>query len=118
MAFHNLTDKIASEDTKQSFQIAVIPIENPPDVNFFSIGGSKVEVYWTPDSTAFDYFLFPQGKVEIWRQGLDKKTGPQLVRTFLKERIFGLAHSNDGKTFAVSRGQQQYDAVLLTNFEQ
>ncbi|MCY7375341.1 MAG: winged helix-turn-helix domain-containing protein, partial [Pyrinomonadaceae bacterium] len=114
LAFQNLTEQIDTENTKQNFQIAVIEITNPPNVKFFSIGGRKVEIYWTADGAAFDYILPYPEKDVIWRQLLDEKTEPQIFKTFPKETLFNLARPKNGKTYAVARGQLQYDAVLLT----
>lgn len=117
LAFQHLTEKIEPDNPKQNFQIAVIETDQPQNVKFFNIGGRKVEIYWTLDGTAFDYILPRGDKDEIWRQNLDEKIPPQLWRTFPKEELFGLSNAPDGKTFAAARGQQHYDAVLLTNFE-
>jgi Tol biopolymer transport system component len=117
IAFHHLTEQIDSENVKQAYQIAVVDISNPETVRFYSIGGGKVEVYWTADGAAFDYIDHPKDKDVIWRVSLSEKTEPQTVRTFPKEAIFFIARSPDGKTDALARGQFQNDALLLTNFE-
>lgn len=115
LGFHNLSGQIEGE--RQNYQIAVIETANPPAVKFFNIGGAKVEIFWTADSTAFDYIVHPKGRDEIRRLYLDEKIEMQIVRTFPNEVIFFIAHSPDGKTIAVAYGQQLLDAVMLTNLE-
>jgi len=117
LAFQNLTEQIESEDTNQQFQIAVIETANPQNVKFFSVGGDNVEIYWTNDSATFDYINPAKGKDEIRRLSLDENIEMQIVREFPKEKIFNIARSKDGRTVAVSRGERQFDALLLTNFE-
>lgn len=117
LAFQNLTGQIDSENTKQNYQIVVLETQNPQTVKSFSISGGKVEIYWTADSTAFDYINLEVGSNEIRRVSLNENTGEQVLKQFPKEYIFTIARSKDGKTLAVSRGQRQNDAILLTNFE-
>ena len=117
LGFHNLTEQIEGENTKQNYQIAVLETANSQAVKFFSIGGAKVENFWTADSAAFDYIVHPKGRDEIQRLYLDEKSGMQIVRTFSNEVIFYIARAPDGKTVAISHGQQLFDAVLLTSPE-
>lgn len=117
LAFQNLTEQIDSENVKQNYQIAVIETENPQTVKSFSVGGGKVEIYWTNDSTAFDYIYIAVGINEVRRISLDENIGEQTLKQFPKEYVFTIARSKDGKMLAVSRGQRKNDAILLTNFE-
>ncbi|MGC2236962.1 MAG: winged helix-turn-helix domain-containing protein [Pyrinomonadaceae bacterium] len=117
LGFHNLTEQIDSENTKQAYQVAVIETANPQAIRFFNVDGAKVEIYWTADSAAFDYIDHPKGRDEIQRLSLDGKSEMQIIRTFPNEVLFYIAHAPGGKSAAVSYGQQLQDAVLLTNFE-
>lgn len=117
LAFQNLTEQIDSENTNQNFQIAVVETANPQNVKFFSIGGAKMEIYWTNDGAAFDFVVSAKGNDQIRRLNLDENIGMQIIRQFPKENIFTIARSKDGRTIALSRGQKQTDAVLLTNLE-
>ncbi|MDQ4120057.1 MAG: winged helix-turn-helix domain-containing protein [Acidobacteriota bacterium] len=113
----NLTEKLVSEATNQTYQIAVISAENPQDLRFFDISGGKVEVYWTPDSKAIEYHSFSPEGAKLWRLNLEDKSAPKPVAFFSRERLFYVDWSKDGKTIAFSRGQQLHDAVILTNFQ-
>jgi Tol biopolymer transport system component len=117
LGFHNLTEQIDLESEKQNYQLAVIETADPQAVKFFIIGGAKVEIFWTADSAAFDYIDHPKGRDEIQRLNLDGKSEMQIIRTFPNEVLFYIAHAPDGKSAAVSYGQQLQDAVLLTNIE-
>jgi Tol biopolymer transport system component len=118
LGFHNVTDQINPENIAQIYQIAVIEIANPQAVRFFSIAGSKQEIYWTHDSTAFDYIEHQQGRSDgVFRIKLDGESGEQVVKSFPNEAAFFITRSPDGKTTCISHGQSLYDAVLLTNFE-
>lgn len=116
LGFHNLTEKIQSDNPQQAHQVAVVEIENAQNVKNFNLGGRIPHIFWTADSVSFDFVVPANDGDEIRRQSLtDEKL--QTLRKFPKEEIYFMAHSPDGKTFLVARGRQQNDAVLLTNFE-
>ena len=117
IGFHNLTEKIQSANAKTVHQVAVIETENPNNVRFFNIGGAIPQFFWTADSNSFDYVSNHYDHEEILRQSLTEEKPPQVLRAFPKERLFIISRSPDNKTFTISRGRFQNDAVLLTNFE-
>ncbi len=118
LGFHNVTDQINPENIAQVYQIAVIETANPQAVKFFSIAGSKQEIYWTHDSTAFDYLEHQQGRSDgVFRIKLDGESEAQVVRSFPNEAAFFITRSPDGKTNCFAHGQGLYDAVLLTDFQ-
>lgn len=116
LGFHNLTEKIQSDNPQQAHQVAVIEIENPNSVKNFNLGGRIPYIFWTADSLSFDFVVPANDGDEIRRQSLTEEK-LQVLRKFPKEEIYFMAHSPDGKTFLIARGRQQNDAVLLTNFE-
>ncbi len=116
LAFHNLTDKIDETADTQTLQIVIVSTDTSSTPKIFKITVSPVFIHWTNGGTAFDYAEHSGESAKIWRQSLDEKIPPQLILTLPKERIFNFAWSSDGKTLALSRGRQQNDAVLLTNF--
>lgn len=118
LAFHHLTEKIKSEDVNQNYQIAVVETANAANVKFYSIGGKdKLAVYWTADSSSFDFTNDDGEQDTIFRQSITEEKPPQKLMTFDKNFVYFLSRSNNRKKFAISLGKQQNDAVLLTNFD-
>jgi Tol biopolymer transport system component len=117
LAFHNLTETVEAEEGKQTFQICVIPTEEPREPRFITIPASRGSLRSTSDGVAFDYVENTPDGAKIWRQSLDEKTPPQLILDLPKDHIFSFAWSMDSKNLALARGRHLYDAVLLTNFQ-
>ncbi|MBP6004248.1 MAG: PD40 domain-containing protein [Pyrinomonadaceae bacterium] len=116
LGFQNLTENIRSDDPKQVHQIAIIDTGNPQIITSFNIGGRLPQIYWTADSSAFDYVIPVNEVDEIRRQSLTAGSQPQVVKTFAKDRIYQITHSTPERTL-MARGRLQNDAVLITNFE-
>ncbi len=116
LAFHNLTEKIQAGNPQQEHQVAVIEVENPSNVKNFDIGGRIPCIFWTADSSSFEYIFGLIDGNEIRQRSFTEEKPAQVLRKFTKDEVYFIAHSSDGKTI-VARGKQQTDAVLLTNFE-
>lgn len=116
LAFYNVTENANSEIGKQILQIVVISTEGAGENRIFNISASSPKIRWTNDGAAFDYVENASGEARIWRQPLDESAAPKLILSLPDTQIFDFAWSADGRRLALSRGRQQNDAVLLTNF--
>ncbi len=116
LAFYNVTENTQPETGKQILQIVVMSTDGEGEPRLFNISASIPTVRWTNDGAAFDYVENAGGEARVWRQPLTERAAPKLILRLPNTQIFDFAWSADGKSLALSRGQQQNDAVLLTNF--
>ena len=116
LAFHNLTETIEEEAGAQVFQIGVISAETPSEPIFYNVRAPRLTVRWSPDSKSFDYVENTHDGSKLWRQPLDSNISRTLLLSLPIDGISNFAWSLDGKHLAIARGQDQNDAVLLTNF--
>jgi Tol biopolymer transport system component len=116
LVFMNWTNKVGEEDDKTNFQFGVASTENPADIRFFDVKLLNLAMKMTADGKAFDYVSWSEGKTMILRQNIEGGE-PQEIFSLPKGRIFNFAWSKSGSQLAISYGQQNKDAVLLTNFE-
>lgn len=116
LAFYNVTENAQTETGKQILQIVVTSTDGAGEPRLFNISASSPTVHWTSDGAAFDYLENAGDEARIWRQPLNESAAPNLILRLPGAQIFGFAWSADGKSLALSRGHQQNDAVLLTNF--
>jgi Tol biopolymer transport system component len=70
---------------------------------------------WAPDGKAVEYVLTQKGVSNIWQQ---KLTGgpPQEITNFKSGLIFGFDWSRDGKQLALTRGSENSNVILISNF--
>jgi Tol biopolymer transport system component len=92
-------------------QIGVLSTKDGAELRLFDLPVRRPIVQWAADSTAFNYAGF--NSPGLWRQSLDGGE-PQKLYDF-QDRIFNMAWSRDGKSLVVARGEQQGDALLITN---
>jgi serine/threonine protein kinase/Tol biopolymer transport system component len=69
---------------------------------------------WTADGQALTYLERQSGVENIWSQRLDGGP-PRQLTNFKSDLIFYYKWSRDGKQFAVARGTQTTDVVLITD---
>jgi eukaryotic-like serine/threonine-protein kinase len=72
-------------------------------------------LHWSPDGKGIQYTLIRNGATNIWEQPL-AGGAPHQVTKFTAGRIFDYAWSRDGKQFLLTRGNDNNDVILITNF--
>lgn len=102
--------------SKHNAEIAVIPVDNPEQVRFIQADGNRHPLHFSPDGRSLEFTANVGSESMIVRQPIDGAAPKPIVRV-TNEVIFNFAWSKDGKTLALSRGQQLRDAVLLSDFE-
>lgn len=116
LAFHDLTPE-GQPAGGRLHRVIVFEIESRTVARELNLGGRVPRIVWTPDGGAFD-LIAPMGeRDEIQR--IDSGTGdskPRMIRSF-DDVVYFLVHTKNGETALISRGRNENDAVLLTNFE-
>ncbi|HXM36369.1 MAG TPA: protein kinase [Pyrinomonadaceae bacterium] len=102
-------------------KIALLPFEGGEPSKLFDISqpftsGFNNPVRWTHDGRAFTYIVNRAGVSNIWIQPIDGSPARQLT-DFKADRIFSFDWSHDGKWLALSRGPEQRDVVLMSDFK-
>ena len=99
-------------------KLALIPFEGGEPSNLFdlSAGAQTTPLRWFPDGRGLTYIVDRGGVSNIWIQPIDGSPAKQLT-DFKSDRIFSFDWSPDGKWLALSRGPEQRDAVLITDFK-
>jgi Tol biopolymer transport system component len=101
-----------------TIKIALIPFEGGEAVKIFEsqpVDSGTYPVRWTHDGRALTYIVNRGGVSNIWMQPLDGSPPTQLT-DFKSDRIFSFDWSRDGKWLALSRGPEQRDVVLMSDF--
>jgi Tol biopolymer transport system component len=100
-------------------KIALIPFEGGEPSKLFDLlqplDAGAYPVQWTHDGRALTYTVSRGGVSNIWIQPLDGSP-PRQLTDFKSDRIFSFAWSRDGKWLALSRGPEQRDVVLMSDF--
>jgi Tol biopolymer transport system component len=78
------------------------------------IARSRV-IRWSADGKGLIYVQTKDRVDNLWLQPIDGGTPTQLTN-FESDRIFRFDVSADGKSFAMARGNENSDVVLITNF--
>ena len=107
------------DERNRTQTIAVIPFAGGEPVKIFEsqpIDAGTYPVRWTHDGSALTYIVNRGGVSNIWIQRLDGSAATQLT-DFKSDRIFSFAWSRDGKWLALSRGPEQRDVVLMSDFK-
>jgi Tol biopolymer transport system component len=102
-------------------KIALIPFAGGEPVKIFEpqvvdFGTGTYPVRWTHVGRALTYIVNRGGVSNIWIQPLDGSSPTQLT-DFKSDRIFSFDWSRDGKWLALSRGPEQRDVVLMSDFK-
>ena len=100
-------------------KIALFPFEGGESVKLFDsmqpAGATTAPVRWLPDGRAFGYISTRGGVSNIWLQPVDGGQPKQLT-DFKTDVIFSFDWSRDGKQIAYSRGTEDRDVILISNF--
>ena len=100
-------------------KLALIPFEGGEPVKVFDyqlVDSGTYPVRWTHDGRALTYIVNRGGVSNIWIQPVDGSPARQLT-DFKSDRIFSFDWSRDGKWLALSRGPEQRDVVLMSDFK-
>ena len=73
------------------------------------------ELNWSADGRSLIYIGAGNASANLWSQPIEGGKPAQLTH-FTSGRIFALAMSRDGKQFAIARGNEISDVVLIRNF--
>ena len=68
------------------------------------------------DGSALTYIANRGGASNIWLQPLDG-SAPRQLTDFKSDRIYAFDWSRDGKWLALSRGPEQRDVVIMSDFK-
>lgn len=115
LAFLNLVNEIATEDSENNYQVAVAPLTETGNVHLFNIRSTRPFAAFSAEPDSFDYLsVSPKGS-RLIRQALSGETKElfNLSGTW----IYNFAWSKDGRKLALSMGTRTSDAVLLENLE-
>jgi eukaryotic-like serine/threonine-protein kinase len=100
-------------------KIALIPFAGGEPRKLFEsqvVDTVNYPVRWTHDGRALTYIVNRGGVSNIWIQSVDGGPARQLT-DFKSDRIFTFDWSRDGKWLALSRGPEQRDVVLMSDFK-
>ena len=108
------------DENTGSTKIALVPFEGGDPFKTFDLslppGGTSYGVRWTADGRALSYIVSRGGVSNIWIQTLDGGPASQLT-DFKTDRIYSFEWSADGKSLILSRGPEQRDVVLMSDFK-
>ncbi len=103
--------------------------ENPYKLAVYSIeGGKPLKIFdfpllvrsrffrWSVDGKAIIYIDKRSDADNLWSQPLDGQP-PEQITFFDSADIINFDVSNDGKEFVLSRGEQFYDVIMISNFK-
>jgi eukaryotic-like serine/threonine-protein kinase len=96
---------------------AIVPLDGGQPVKVFDLP-AEVEsrnFRWTADGRALIYTGTRNGIYNVWTQPLDDSPPKQLTN-FNSDQIFRFDFSGDGYGFALARGFESSDAVMINNF--
>jgi Tol biopolymer transport system component/DNA-binding winged helix-turn-helix (wHTH) protein len=117
LAFGLAIGKEGEGEATGKMRFGIVPVDPPREVRFVDVPATVAQLYWSPDGKSFDFIeMTPEGS-RIWRQDTQGSGPTKVIMNVPKDQVFGLAWSSDGKNFALARGRQVNDAILLKNFE-
>jgi eukaryotic-like serine/threonine-protein kinase len=82
-------------------------------INVFPAGGQALR--WSPNGKGVQYLLTRSGATNVWEQPL-AGGDPHPVTKFASGLIFSFAWSRDGKQLLLSKGSDNSDVILISNF--
>ncbi|CAN5418168.1 hypothetical protein BH10ACI3_BH10ACI3_16510 [soil metagenome] len=114
---HYLVFDDLRDDSKNGIsEIVVFDVTSAAEPRIIAINSPNVRVTFSPDGKFLDYYENRTEGVKFWRQPLTGAGDRELLFDLPHTRIEDVAWSPDGKTLAIARGRQEYDAILLTGF--
>jgi Tol biopolymer transport system component len=96
-------------------KIGVVPASGG-DLRFVGLlpsGGEALR--WSPDGKGVQYLLTRGGATNVWEQPL-AGGDPHPVTKFASGLIYSFAWSRDGKQLLLSKGSDNSDVILISNF--
>ncbi len=96
-------------------QLKVIPFGGGTPITQFDWPAAAGFPHWAPDGKAVEYVLTREGVSNIWQQKLAGGP-PKQITNFKSGLIFGFDWSRDGKQLALTRGSENSDVILISNF--
>ncbi len=112
LAFRTLAEDSQTDTTNVNLldlatgQIRALKIETQASAFTFSDNGSSM-----------DYSEYGPNDSKLWRVSVTGSTPPRLLAEIPNARVFDMSWSFDQKTLSLSRGRQDNDAILLSNFD-
>jgi serine/threonine protein kinase/Tol biopolymer transport system component len=100
------------EDDNAPVRIALVPLEGGRPLKTLDYGVPPAILRWTPDGRAIAYVDLRDGVSNIIARPIDSGVVKQLT-DFKADRIFSFDWSRDGRQFALSRGTQGSDVILI-----
>ncbi len=96
-------------------KIAVVPASGGDlrSIGLLPSGGESLR--WSPDGKGIQYLLTRGGATNVWEQPL-AGGDPHRVTKFASGLIFRFAWSRDGKQLLLSKGSDNNDVILISNF--
>jgi Tol biopolymer transport system component/predicted Ser/Thr protein kinase len=95
--------------------LAVVPAQGGDPRYQFDAPAGMFGLAWSPDNKALEYVMTRNGVANIWEQPLAGGAPRQLTH-FTSNLILDFAWSQDGKQLALTRGKQNSNVVLISNF--
>jgi len=100
----------------ERWRIALLLFEGGPPIKTFDFPSSSPRhVLWRPDGQALIYVETSGGVSNLWIQPVDGSVPSQLTH-FKSDQLFHFDLSRDGKWIVCSRGVNNGDAILISNF--
>lgn len=107
----------AGESSDVPFKIAIIPIDGGPPTRILDLPlvVKSRNIRWSRDGNALIYSDNRDKADNLWGQPLDGGPPKQLTN-FKSDRIFRFDVTQDGSNFALAKGNETSDAVMISNF--
>jgi hypothetical protein len=93
----------------------VVPAEGGAPVHQVEVSPESDLLRMARDGSGFSYVLHDGDVDNLWFQSFADGHARQLTH-FASDHIYAYAFSRDGKHFALTRGSDRQDAVMLSNF--
>lgn len=115
LAFLNLVNEIATEDSENNYQVAVASVTDAGKVRLFNIQSTRPFAAFSAEPDSFDYLsVSPKGS-RLVRQPFSGEA--REILNLNGSWIYNFAWSKDGRKLALSMGTRTSDAVLIENLE-
>ncbi len=117
ITFSRAYDRSGEEASKKFTDlIAIVSLENPKDVKNFPASLNSRFRRFSPNSKAVDWISADSDGSQLVRQEFEQTTFKPFY-SYTNGTIFNFAWSKDGKKLAISQGNLDKDAILLSNFD-
>ena len=108
-------DNPSSPSRSQPNQLKVISFDGGSLMHQFDWPASAWRPRWAPQGDAIDYILTRNGVSNMWQQHLAGGP-PKQITHFDSGEIFDFEWSRDGRQLALTRGSENSDVILMSNF--